>query len=88
MKDISVGARTTESFATANSLLIDFKIEILTAGTWPKMGEATCVLPREMKVCTEKFERWYKNANANRQLTWLNTNGSVEVLVLKMQKQY
>lgn len=49
MKDISVGARTTESFAVSNQMPIDLKIEILTAGTWPQMNEAICVLPLEMK---------------------------------------
>ena len=52
------------------------------------MLDPPCNLPRELKSCTSKFELWYKNANTSRQLTWLYTNGSVELHMLYTPKKY
>ena len=52
------------------------------------MLDPPCSLPRELKSCTSKFELWYKNANTSRQLTWLYTNGSVELHMLYTPKKY
>ena len=52
------------------------------------MHEPPCNLPRELKACTEKFTMWYKNQNSNKQLNWLYSNGSVELIVLYTPKKY
>ena len=45
-------------------------------------------MPRELKACTEKFTMWYKNQNSNKQLNWLYSNGSVELIVMYTPKKY
>ena len=67
---------------------VEFNIEVLTNGTWPQMHEPPCNLPRELKACTEKFTMWYKNANSNKQLNWLYSNGQVELIVQYTPKKY
>ena len=52
------------------------------------MNGPPCELPLELKQSSERFERWYKNKHSNRNLTWLFSNGSVEVQVLYTQKKY
>ena len=83
IKDIRLSEETLESFKSslADSSLsgLDFKLEILTSGTWPQMNDVSCILPLEMKQCTEKFAMWYKTSNSNRQLSWLFMNGSVDL---------
>lgn len=66
----------------------EFSIEVLTNGTWPALEPPPLELPRELKSCADKFTLWYKNANNNKQLTWLYSNGSVEIGLLYTEKKY
>ena len=53
IKDIRLSEETLESFKssinTSTMQGVDFKLEILTSGTWPQMSDVSCVLPLEMK---------------------------------------
>ena len=60
-------------------LSLDFSVEVLTSGTWPSMDKPPCVLPNPMKDCITRFDQWFKQKNANRQLSWMNACGSVEL---------
>ena len=92
-KDITQSKETQKEFSannenTNNIMGVEFNVEILTNGHWPQMEEPTVILPNEIQACSDKFERWYKNAQSNRQLTWLFSNGQVEVAVKYAAKPY
>ena len=53
---------------------------VLTAGVWPSMHcENRVVVPREISVGIEEFEKFYTKKFAGRKLTWVSTEGSAEV---------
>ena len=62
-----------------NPLTLDFSVEVLTSGTWPPMDKPACEIPPQMKSCVNRFEQWFKSKNQNRQLTWMNAHGQVEL---------
>jgi len=70
-KDITQSKETQKEFSannenTNNIMGVEFNVEILTNGHWPQMEEPTVILPNEIQACSDKFERWYKNAQSNR----------------------
>ena len=83
MKDIVASEENIrsfrDSFSSEESANVDFDVKILTDGTWPTMQDASCILPPEIQSCQDKFTLWYRNTNPNRKLSWLYSNGSVEV---------
>lgn len=62
-----------------NPLGLEFSCEVLTSGTWPPMDKPACVLPPQLKSCVTRFDAWFKQKNQNRQLTWMNAHGQVEL---------
>ena len=83
MKDINSSKETLRLFRDTCSseeiAKVDFNVKILTDGTWPSMQDSFCTLPPELQSCKDKFTFWYRNTNHNRKLSWLYSNGSVEV---------
>ena len=43
------------------------------------MDKPACEIPPQMKSCVNRFEQWFKSKNQNRQLTWMNAHGQVEL---------
>lgn len=58
---------------------VDFTVETLTNGHWPDQQQEPCILPPEMKEITTKFETFYKQKHARRNLIWLMHHGSVDL---------
>lgn len=67
---------------------VEFSTEVLTNGHWPEQSQAACTLPPELKLCTQKFEDFYKHKYQNRNLTWLYHHGSVELQPVWSSKKY
>jgi len=93
MKDIQLSEAIQTEFQSnngGNNLVgaTEFSIEVLSNGTWPAFEPPPLELPQELKSCADKFTLWYKNANSNKQLTWLYSNGSVEIGLLFTDKKY
>ena len=84
MKDMQLSRDIQNEFVNSNqgTNLIqetEFNIEVLSHGTWPSMEPPPLTLPRELMACADKFGVWYKHQNMNKTLTWLYSNGQVEV---------
>jgi len=68
-KDMSLSHKTQEDFSkfltTKSEPLqgVDFKVDVLTNGTWPQMEQTTCELPPQLKSCVDHFAIWFKQKN-------------------------
>jgi hypothetical protein len=50
---------------------VELSVEVLTNGNWPMEEHPTCVIPKELKSCVDRFERYYHNKHQNRKLQWM-----------------
>ena len=76
MKDMQLSRDMQNEFQMnngGNNLIqeTEFSVEVLSNGTWPSTEPPAFTLPRDLVSCADKFTLWYKNANNNKQLTWL-----------------
>ena len=67
---------------------VNTNIQILRTGCWPESNEEICLIPEELKPCTEAFKLFYNNKHTGRQLSWLMQHGTVEIKSLYVQKSY
>ena len=88
MKDINVSEDNLRLFrdncSSEEIAKVDFSVKILTDGTWPSMQDPFCTLPLELQTVQDNFESWYTSANHHKKLSWLYSNGSVEVHALNI----
>ena len=91
-KDISLSremqSEFTQHLESSYPLGVDFVAEVLTNGTWPQMDQPACQLPMQMKSCADRFDRFFKQKNSNRTLTWLYAYGQVELQMTYTPKKY
>ena len=90
-KDITLSRELQSEFTQhAGSAIsgVEFVAEILTNGTWPQMETPKCQISNELKLCADKFDRFFKQKNSNRTLTWLYGYGSVELQMTYTAKKY
>ena len=91
-KDISLSREMqgefTQHLEASYPLGVDFVAEVLTNGTWPQMDQPACQLPMQMKSCADRFDRFFKQKNSNRTLTWLYAYGQVELQMTYTPKKY
>lgn len=93
MKDIQLSEGIMQDFVNFNNGSntvggTEFNIEVLTNGTWPTQESPQLQIPPELKTCAEKFSFWYKSQNSSKTLTWLYSNGQVEMQTLFSAKKY
>ena len=50
---------------------VELSVEVLTKGDWPIFEHPTCLIPKELKSCVDRFERYYHNKHQNRKLQWM-----------------
>ena len=50
---------------------VELSVEVLTKGDWPIFEHPTCFIPKELKSCVDRFERYYHNKHQNRKLQWM-----------------
>ena len=66
----------------------DFKVKVLTAGTWAVGNYYTCNLPSKLLSFESKFTNFYKAKNANRTLEWQYQHGYVNLSTLFTPQKY
>ena len=52
------------------------------------MDQPGCNIPLALKSCTDRFDRFFKQKNSNRTLTWLYAYGQVELQMTFTPKKY
>lgn len=67
---------------------VEFSCETLTSGHWPENVVVSCKLPPDMVAVSTKFDEYYRNKHANRNLKWLFHHGSVEIQPSFTKKKY
>ncbi|XP_055319306.1 cullin-1-like [Sitodiplosis mosellana] len=89
-QDIAVSKDINDKFrqriASGEPLDIDFRIQVLTHGSWPFTQSITLMPPPEMAKAMERFTAYYKSQQNGRQLNWLYNRSKGELL-MKTEKQ-
>ncbi|XP_055306399.1 cullin-1-like [Sitodiplosis mosellana] len=89
-QDIAVSKDINEKFrqriSAEEPLDIDFRIQVLTHGSWPFKQSVTLLPPPEMAKAMEQFTVYYKSQHDGRQLKWLYDRSKGELL-MNIEKQ-
>lgn len=56
-------------------LPIEFDLKVLTDGYWPSFKSPPVVLPAEMNICVETFNKFYGEKNKMKHLSWSYMHG-------------
>ncbi|KAH0946080.1 hypothetical protein HN011_007027 [Eciton burchellii] len=75
-QDIGVSKDLNEQFRrhlsnSAESLDIDFSIQVLSSGSWPFQQSFTFSLPTELERSVHRFTTFYSSQHSGRKLNWL-----------------
>ena len=67
---------------------IDFNVQVLTTGFWPKTIETKLQLPKIMQSCVDAFTEYYNKNTEARKLTFVPSLGSCTVTMHVGKKKY
>ncbi|XP_078035139.1 cullin 1 [Augochlora pura] len=75
-QDIGVSKDLNEQFKrhltnSAETLDIDFSIQVLSSGSWPFLQTFTFSLPTELERSVHRFTTFYSSQHSGRKLSWL-----------------
>ena len=92
-KDMVLSAELEAQFAThitdmSADLGLDFKIHVLTSGSWPlQQSEAKFILPQELEKAYALFPSFYNGKHTGRRLQWIwqNCRGDIVMNCLKVK---
>ena len=54
-------------------------VQVLTTGSWPTQGGASCNLPAEILTICDKFKTYYLSTHTGRRLTWQTNMGTADL---------
>ena len=70
-KDISVSEELTSQFKKISTFNLSFKMQVLTAGSWPFYKEYPIILPPIFLDPQQQFQKFYLEKHDGRKLSWL-----------------
>lgn len=85
-KDINEKFR--QRISGGEPLDIDFRIQVLTHGSWPFTQSISLLPPPEMVKAMERFTAYYKSQQNGRQLNWLYNRSKGELLMKTSKQRY
>mmetsp|Transcript_25987 Transcript_25987/g.46178 ORF Transcript_25987/g.46178 Transcript_25987/m.46178 type:complete len:745 (+) Transcript_25987:89-2323(+) len=84
-KDVGLSKDLTQTFKkffdTEAKCGLVFNVNVCTHGFWPSTNYTSSKTPEAVKLPTEKFESFYHNRYAEREIQWRMDMGEAEVLV-------
>lgn len=86
VKDMTLAKETQSGFEKylENNLSVNpdiaLTVTVLTSGFWPSYNSININLPNEMRQCVEVFREFYQRTTKKRNLTWINSLGTCEIL--------
>uniref|UniRef100_A0A6A7FX63 Cullin-1-like n=2 Tax=Hirondellea gigas TaxID=1518452 RepID=A0A6A7FX63_9CRUS len=79
---------TLASTTGAETLDLDFSVQVLSSGSWPFTQGATFSLPPEMERCLSRFTTFYSAQHNGRKLSWLYPMSKGEVVTNCFKNRY
>mmetsp|Transcript_49470 Transcript_49470/g.59897 ORF Transcript_49470/g.59897 Transcript_49470/m.59897 type:complete len:744 (-) Transcript_49470:240-2471(-) len=80
--DLAVGSDQKSEFEAKmkqHKSSLDYTVQVLTTGFWPRYKPLEVALPPEMSKCMDVFKDWHDNKHAKRKLTWVFSLGNATV---------
>eukprot|EP00536_Pseudo-nitzschia_multiseries_P002771 jgi/Psemu1/251976/estExt_Genewise1Plus.C_380084 len=82
LNDLAVGSEQRSEFEgrmrTVDTKL-DFSVQVLTTGFWPRYKSPEVALTPEMAKCMDVFKDWHDNKHQKRKLSWVFSQGNATV---------
>lgn len=83
-QDIEISKGLNEKFRQIDStsdtpLMIDFRIKILSHGSWPLDQGVKCTLPEVLLRSIDRFTGFYNSKFSGRKLMWLHKLSKAEI---------
>mmetsp|Transcript_18616 Transcript_18616/g.51986 ORF Transcript_18616/g.51986 Transcript_18616/m.51986 type:complete len:742 (+) Transcript_18616:190-2415(+) len=82
LNDLAVGSEQRSEFEgrmRSVDTKLDFSVQVLTTGFWPRYKSPEVVLTPEMAKCMEVFKEWHDNKHQKRKLSWVFSQGNATV---------
>jgi len=89
--DLAVGSDQKNEFEAKMKNFkssLDFSVQVLTTGFWPRYKSPEISLPSEMSKCMDVFKNWHDNKHAKRKLNWIFSLGNATVRATFGRKSY
>lgn len=91
--DIGLSKSLSENFrnkmeTSDSQLAIDFRIKVLSHGSWPLSSEISVNLPIELTPAFERFLAFYLNQHCGRKLTLLHRLSKTEITMKGLSRKY
>lgn len=92
-QDIAVSKNLADKFrekveASESPLGMDFRIKVLTHGTWPLCNDINVNLPIELTPAIDRFMSFYLNEHSGRKLTWIHKLSKADVIMNGLKQRY
>lgn len=89
-KDIKQSEETMNEFKNTQlgkGLKVEMSVKVLTTGNWPnenkdKDTQYNIILPKEIQICIQSFNKFYTNKHTGRLLNWKNNMGYADLRCL------
>lgn len=92
-QDIAVSKNMADKFrdtveTSESPLQIDFRIKVLTHGSWPLANDSTLNIPIELTPVIDRFMTFYLSQHSGRKLMWLHKLSKAEVIMNGLKQRY
>ena len=96
LNDLSTGTKHLDEFTRWMSKAegdhslgdVDFGVQVLTTGFWPRNPEVSIDLPMSMKRCSSAFKTYYIAETEHRKLKWVYSLGTCTIQMKVASKSY
>lgn len=91
LNDLAVGSDQKSEFdsrISEENSKIDFGVQVLTTGFWPKYPTPDVAIPPEMTKCLDIFKEWHTTRHQQRKLGWVFSLGNATVKAVYGKKTY
>lgn len=92
-QDIAVSKNLAEKFrqkieASEVPLDADFRVKVLSHGSWPLVNDINVNLPIELTKIIDRFMTFYLNEHSGRKLMWLHKLSKTELVMNGLKQRY
>lgn len=92
-QDIAVSKNLADKFrekveTSETPLGSDFRIKVLTHGSWPLANDINVNLPIELTPIVERFMSFYHSQHSGRKLMWLHKLSKAELVMNGLKQRY
>lgn len=92
-QDIAVSKNLADKFrqtveTSENPLGIDFRIKVLTHGSWPLSNDINVNLPIELIPVIDRFMAFYLSQHSGRRIMWLHKLSKAELVMDGLKHRY